>query len=109
MLMVSPRALSTRMEVRIESGMETAMISVLRQLPRKSRIISPVRHAAMTASRMTPLHGSPHEDGLIRQRLNLQLRRQGLSDTRQQVPRMPCHDIEVEALPAFRIETRAPR
>ena len=44
MLMVSPRALSTRIEVRIESGIETAMISVLRQLPRKSRIIRPVRH-----------------------------------------------------------------
>ena len=31
-------------EVRIDSGMETAMMSVLRQLPRKSRIISAVRH-----------------------------------------------------------------
>ena len=40
MLIVSPSALSTMIEVRIESGMETAMISVLRQLPRKSRIIS---------------------------------------------------------------------
>ena len=30
------------------------MISVLRQLPRKSRIISAVRQAAMTASRSTP-------------------------------------------------------
>ena len=36
------------------SGIETAMISVLRQLPRKIRIIRPVRHAAMTPSRMTP-------------------------------------------------------
>ena len=30
------------------------MIIVLRQLPRNSRIISAVRHAAMTASRITP-------------------------------------------------------
>ena len=30
------------------------MIRVLRQLPRNSRIISPVRAAAMTASRITP-------------------------------------------------------
>ena len=43
------------MEVRIERGIETAMISVLRQLPKKIRIISPVRQAAMTASRTTPL------------------------------------------------------
>ena len=54
-LMVSPRKLRTRIDVRMDSGMETAMMSVLRQLPRKSKIIMPVRHAAMTASRMTPL------------------------------------------------------
>ena len=42
-------------EVRIESGIETAMISVLRQLPRKIRIIEPVRQAAIIASRITPL------------------------------------------------------
>ena len=42
-------------DVRIESGIETAMITVLRQLPRKMRIISAVRHAAITASRSTPV------------------------------------------------------
>ena len=41
-------------EVRIDSGIETAMMMVLRQLPRNSRIISAVRQAAMTASRTTP-------------------------------------------------------
>ena len=41
-------------EVRIESGIEMQTISVLRQLPRKSRIIKPVRQAAMRASRTTP-------------------------------------------------------
>ena len=35
--------------------MEMAMMMVLRQLPRKIRIISPVSAAAMMASRMTPL------------------------------------------------------
>ena len=54
MLIVWPSALRTAIELRIESGIETAMISVLRQLPRKSRIISAVRHAAITASRTTP-------------------------------------------------------
>jgi hypothetical protein len=38
----------------MDNGMETAIIKVLRQLPRNSRIIKPVRHAAITASRMTP-------------------------------------------------------
>ncbi len=55
MLMVSCRKLITIIDVRMESGIETAMIRVLRQLPRNSRIIKPVRHAAMTASRITPL------------------------------------------------------
>ncbi len=54
MLIVSPRALSTMIDERIDSGIETAMITVLRQLPRKIRIITAVRHAAMTASRTTP-------------------------------------------------------
>ena len=35
-------------EARIDSGMETAMISVLRQLPRNSRIISAGEAAAIT-------------------------------------------------------------
>ena len=55
MLIVSPSADSTMSEHRIDSGIETAMISVLRQLPRKIRIITPVRQAAMIASRTTPL------------------------------------------------------
>ena len=40
---------------RIDSGMETAMMMVLRQLPRNSRIIRPVSTAAITASRTTPV------------------------------------------------------
>jgi len=55
MLMVSPSRLSAMTDVRIESGMDTAMMIVLRQLPRKSRIIAAVRQAAITASRITPL------------------------------------------------------
>ena len=39
----------------MESGMEMQTISVLRQLPRNSRIIKPVRPAAIKASRTTPL------------------------------------------------------
>jgi len=54
MLMLSPKALSTQMDVRIDKGIETAMISVLRQLPRNSRIMIAVRQAAMIASRTTP-------------------------------------------------------
>ena len=53
MLMVSCG--ERRTDTRIESGIEIAMISVLRQLPRKIRIINPVRHAARIASRTTPV------------------------------------------------------
>ncbi len=55
MLIVSPSALSVMIEQRIDSGIETAMMSVLRQLPRKTRIMNAVRHAATMASRSTPL------------------------------------------------------
>ena len=75
MLMVSPSALSTMIEVRIESGMETAMITVLRQLPRKIRIISPVRQAAISPSRTTPLMEARTKMRLVRQRPDLQFRR----------------------------------
>jgi hypothetical protein len=54
-LMVSPRRLIIIIDVKIESGMEIAMIRVLRQLPRNTRIMSPVNPAAITPSRMTPL------------------------------------------------------
>ena len=53
-LMVSPSALRTAIEVRIESGIEISTISVDRQLPRNTRIISPVSPAAIAPSRKTP-------------------------------------------------------
>ena len=54
MLMVSPRKLRVMTDVKMDRGMEMAMIKVLRQLPKNNKIINPVRHAAMIASRMTP-------------------------------------------------------
>jgi hypothetical protein len=54
MLIVSPSAERHAMDVRIDNGIEIVMISVLRQLPRNSRIRRPVSAAAMTASRTTP-------------------------------------------------------
>ena len=55
MLIVCPIALSTMIEVRIARGIEVAMITVLRQLPRNVRIMKAVRHAAISVSRTTPL------------------------------------------------------
>jgi hypothetical protein len=43
------------MEVRIARGMDVAMIIVLRQLPKKVRIMKAVRHAAINVSLTTPL------------------------------------------------------
>ena len=42
-------------DVRIDSGIEMQTITVLRQLPKNSRIIAAVRPAAISASRITPL------------------------------------------------------
>ena len=55
MLSVSPSAQSIAIEPSTESGIEVAMITVERQLPRKIRIIRLVSAAAMMPSRMTPL------------------------------------------------------
>jgi hypothetical protein len=51
---VCPMALRIMIELRIESGMEMAIMRVLLQLPRKSRIMSAVKHAAIMPSRNTP-------------------------------------------------------
>jgi len=49
MLIVSPSALNTMMEVRIDRGSTRRWMSVLRQLLRNRRIISAVSAAAITA------------------------------------------------------------
>src|ERR1700720_2383896 len=54
MLMVSPSADRQVMDARIDSGIEIVMISVLRQLPKNSRIRRPVSAPAITAARITP-------------------------------------------------------
>ena len=78
MLMVWPRKLSTMTEVRIDSGIDTAMISVLRQLPRNSRIIR--RGEAGGDDRLADdaADGGLDENRLVGERLDLQLRRQRL-------------------------------
>ena len=53
--MVSPSALRMAREQSTDSGMESAMMNVLRQEPRNSRIITAVSAAAMTPSCNTPL------------------------------------------------------
>src|SRR5260370_28782299 len=83
-LMVSPRAPRTTSEVRMERGMEMAMMRVLRQLPRNSRIIVAVRHAAIT--------GRPHKEGLIGQGLDLQVGGHGGHPRQQRAD--PAHDVE---------------
>ena len=53
MLTVSPSAASTAIDVRMDSGIETSTIRVERHDPKNSRIISPVRPAAIAPSRIT--------------------------------------------------------
>ena len=50
MLIVSPSKYSAISEVKIESGIEMAMIRVLRQLPKNSSNMSAVSTPAMSAS-----------------------------------------------------------
>jgi hypothetical protein len=82
MLMVCPSAPNVMIDVRMESGIETAMMSVLRQLPKNSR-----NHGSRQASgdQSFPQHaqdGSPHEYRLIGQKPDFQLGWQGLGNDR---------------------------
>ena len=63
-------------ETRIESGIDVTTMSVLRQLPRKSRIISAVRPAAMAASLSTPSTAARTKTRLVEEQVHLVLRRQ---------------------------------
>ena len=53
-LMVSPNALRTTREHKIDNGIEVTTIKVLRQLPKNSNIINEVRPAASNPSLTTP-------------------------------------------------------
>ncbi len=108
MLIVSCSALSAMSEVRIESGMDSAMISVLRQLPRKSRIISAVSAAAITASRTTPEIAARTKtdwsaSGVIFSSGGTRVA------TRGSILRISETTFSVEALPAFRTLISTPR
>ena len=96
-------------DTRIESGIETATMSVLRQLPRKSRIISPVRQAAMTASFTTPVDRGADEERLIGDRRDLEVRRAASPVVCASVSRTCAMMSSVDAAPVFRIVSSAAR
>ena len=100
MLIVSPSALNTKIEHRMESGMDMAMIIVLRQLPRNTRIMMAVRQAAMSASRTHAVDGRPDKDGLIGHRLDFQFRRKGGAICGRTF-RTPAMMSSVDTLPFF--------
>ena len=65
MLMVSPSADRQQIEARIDSGIEIVMISVLRQLPRNSRINKPGQRAGDHRFAYHAGDGGAHEHRLI--------------------------------------------
>ena len=98
--------LSTVIEVRIESGIDVATIRVLRQEPRNSRIISPVRQPAIAPSRTTPLTAARTKTLWSKRKSTLRLdgrpaRIVGISW------RTWSTTVRVEALPLLRMGSRA--
>jgi len=65
MLMVLPEQAQVMTDVRIESGMETAMMSDAPPAPEEQQDHRRGEQAASTASRITPLTARAHEDRLI--------------------------------------------
>ena len=93
-LMVSPSRLSTMTEVRMESGMEMAMMSVLRQLPRKSRIISAGQRGRDDGLANHSGDRGAHKDRLIASGVILKFGRHDLRDARAAAARMPFTTLE---------------
>ena len=105
-LMVSPIAESAATDARIASGIEIVMMSVERQLPRKMRIIRPVRAAATTPSKMTELTAELTKDDWSLIVSSFRLRRQGLAAVWASSALTPLMTSSVEADPDFRIVIR---
>jgi hypothetical protein len=105
-LMVSCRKLRTITDVRMASGIEMAMITALRQLPRKIRIIRPVSAAAMTASRTT-IDRTLNEDRLIREWLNLKLGWKGLHNVWEELADT-LDDIDRRGVPSLQYSHQHP-
>ena len=95
-------------DARIESGIETAMITVLRQLPRKSRIISAVSTAAITASRTTPSIDARTNSDWSAELPDLELGRQ-LGDRAASAALTRSMMSSVDALPVFSTVSSAAR
>ena len=70
-------------DVRIDSGIEMQTITVLRQLPRNSRIIRPVRHRRDHAFAHHAVDGGAHEERLVEKLLHLEGGRQSGEDLGQ--------------------------
>ncbi len=98
MLMVSPSALITQMETRIDRGIETAMMIVLRQLPRNSRIIVGGQAGGDDRFANHSADGRADEDRLIGDRLDFQLFRKSRGDGGQSFAHL-LDDLERRSLP----------
>ena len=95
-------------EVRIDNGIDMAMMIVLRQLPRNRRIIRPVNTAAITASRITPV--TDPRTKIDWSPIGVIFSAGGsVSCTRGSSFRMPLTTLSVDAVPDFRITISAAR
>ena len=107
-LIVSPSALNAAMEQSTASGMDSAMMNVLRHEPRNSRIIAAVNAAAMMPSFKTPLMAA---------RTNSDWSANSLTCKSDVTEAMTCGNealtprttSSVEAFPAFMMVSNAPR
>ena len=105
-LIVSPSTERAVSERSMASGIETVMISVERQLPRNSRIISPGQRRGDNASRITLRHRVRHEDRLIADRAQIEARRQRLARSLGSSALMPAMISSVEAAPDLMTDSK---
>ena len=93
MLMVSPKALMTMIEVRIDSGIEIAIIQ-------EDQNHQAGKASGNQAFPQHPVDGGAHENGLVRQRLDLEFRGKLRLDSRQQTFDSG-NDVQGRSVPGF--------
>ena len=107
MLSVSPVKYMTHSDERIDSGIETATMMVLRQLPRNSKIINAVKHAAIKPSTNTLSMAAFTNTDWSNSSLNSMSGAAARTPTKAFL--MPSTTSNVDDEPAFRMVSKAER
>ena len=108
MLMVSPIACNTRIDEKIDRGMEMAIMVVIRQLPKNNKSIKAVKSAAIKASWITPFTAALTKiDWSLKKLVSIPLGAKAI--TVGNFSLIPATTSKVDAPPFLSTESNTPR